>query len=534
MKNSLMLFSGMICFVFFCFSSCRKDFKPDPSAQAETATTAQQQYSDPRSKPNPFDVRTVRKALALLKQQKQQQQSGAADAPIVNPTDEFIPEEENPTDPIQPNYTYVRFLPGNLDQLTTLIDVLGIELFDVPLHVEMESEPEWYQDPSLPADAITWQYAVVPYGYELPQDIPHELMGNLFLFNEDDGEPLEPEDDWGGEPIARLTPSANPAHIPVRTYFMQKGNPMLKAEAMLRKAAAGISKAELYNKIMELTGNKEEIDEAASDGNARAKVRYQPQGHLTVKNSDYQIAPPDGLLGVEPLKGALVKSFNFFKIGHGYTDANGDFTTNKKYKRKAKLIVKFKNDRCAIKGINGSLKLWQYAFPVRKKLGRYWRNELQTVNYAFYHDGNRTSRTTRSWAAATTLNSRWDIDKFNQANGLPPLPYLKIWMSSKMPSNKFNCAPMHNNMNIAFSGANSQCPTINSIANGITAAFAGYIAYIIDDIVTPGPNNTGDQAMIATIAVGLLLTKFKPDIVTGYGGNNNEPLKSYEIYNTNY
>ena len=40
--------------------------------------------------------------------------------------------------------------------------------YDFPLDYEIINLGTYYHDPSLPVDAITWQYCVVPVGYVLP------------------------------------------------------------------------------------------------------------------------------------------------------------------------------------------------------------------------------------------------------------------------------------------------------------------------------------------------------------------------------
>ena len=54
---------------------------------------------------------------------------------------------------------------------------LGAELFDHPLDREILVDGDYYHDPSIPEDEMTWQYAVVPAGFPFPRQlIPHPLQ----------------------------------------------------------------------------------------------------------------------------------------------------------------------------------------------------------------------------------------------------------------------------------------------------------------------------------------------------------------------
>jgi hypothetical protein len=305
---------------------------------------------------------------------------------------------------IYPTHTYVRFAPQNVDQLTAL-EESGMELFDVPLTYEVLEDGDFYQDPSIPEDQITYQYTLVPYGYPLPSDIPYTILDQIYLFNEDDGEAQEPDPWTGGDcPPAEITPAPEPG-VPVEPiceYTAQHGgDPVIAATQALIDEC--LQPAEVYNAASEIAGFEEE-DQTTNNTIAARGPRYYPQGNLSVFNTDIN-AP-------EPLKGVMVKSRNFMKLGKTYTDGNGHFYIGKPYKRKAMIIVKFKNDRATTRGINGVLKVWQYVFPVKHKLGRFYDNGLQTINFTFPRELNPHSEGARKWVAATTMNAVWDIDQF--------------------------------------------------------------------------------------------------------------------------
>ena len=83
---------------------------------------------------------------------------------------------------LQPTHRYMRFLPKNEEELYLL---KNIDLFNFPLHYEISQNGDYYHDPELPADAITWQYAVIPIDTRIPENIQHELIYEVFIPNYD-------------------------------------------------------------------------------------------------------------------------------------------------------------------------------------------------------------------------------------------------------------------------------------------------------------------------------------------------------------
>lgn len=92
-------------------------------------------------------------------------------------------------DNITANYKYVRFKPTSTDQLLTLTETLDLDLFDEPLDYQVGWEGDFYQDPAVPQEQITWQYTVVPASFTFPSGIPYEVLASLYL----------PADDYKGE-----------------------------------------------------------------------------------------------------------------------------------------------------------------------------------------------------------------------------------------------------------------------------------------------------------------------------------------------
>ena len=167
---------------------------------------------------------------------------------------------------LQPTHLYMRFLPKNEEELYLL---KNIELFDFPLHYEIIQNGDCYHDPELPAEAITWQYAVIPIDTRIPENIQHELIYEVFIPNYDtDG------------------------------------------------SKSGLLEA-IEDEAIRLCGYSDKLQQNASKG---LFSKWTPSG--TIKVWD------DVLLKYIPIHGAKVQVRWLTHIEKDFTDANGNFSTS--------------------------------------------------------------------------------------------------------------------------------------------------------------------------------------------------------------
>ena len=61
--------------------------------------------------------------------------------------------------PVESTDLYVRFLPSDKQEYDRLED-MGIHLVDHPLDYEIAVEGDWYHDPEVPDDKVTWRYSI--------------------------------------------------------------------------------------------------------------------------------------------------------------------------------------------------------------------------------------------------------------------------------------------------------------------------------------------------------------------------------------
>ena len=175
---------------------------------------------------------------------------------------------------VEPTDLYVRFLPAGPEDLARLEET-DIDLFDYPLDYEILSDGDWYHDPSLPEDRITWQYAVVPVGFAFPEGIPYEVLGKCCF----------------------------------------------PGSASLTRAAGEADWDAVEHAAFEMTGNGDLLE----SGTRASKTR--PEGRITIVDTGTSGRKTVGVSGVKVTANTLLKTSS------AYTDAKG--TASSRYSVKA-------------------------------------------------------------------------------------------------------------------------------------------------------------------------------------------------------
>lgn len=218
---------------------------------------------------DPYSVENMTKALASV-------YPAAAGRTSLNPTD-----------------YYVRFLPSDDSEMQLLI-AKGVVLLDHPLDYRIVREGDWYHDPSVPENSITWQYAVVPVEFDFPQNVRYEVLEKCYLTDHDAS----------------------------------------------TKSSAGIDWEAVEREAFRLSGNEDLLAPIT-----RAGESYCPEGRITIMDPDFSPEP----VGV---KGVRVCCNSFVKIAMGYTDENGYYKFGKSYSTDLRYRLMFKNKKGFSQGIN--------------------------------------------------------------------------------------------------------------------------------------------------------------------------------------
>ena len=179
---------------------------------------------------------------------------------------------------------YVRFLPADDAQLKEL-EGMGLYLMDHPMDYSIVREGDYYQDPEVGEEAITWQYAVVPHDFVFPEGIRYELLDECYLAEHDPTTRGDLDIDWD----------------------------LVEREAF------------------RLTGN-EHLLEPETKGPAVA-----PSGRITIEDPNFSGGKPFGVAGVK------VVCNIFIKIATCYTDRDGYYQMEKKFSGNPRYRIVFQN-----------------------------------------------------------------------------------------------------------------------------------------------------------------------------------------------
>lgn len=194
---------------------------------------------------------------------------------------------------LAPNKLYVRFLPKDADEYSLLSDQ-GVDMFDHPMDREILRDGDYWHDPSIPDDEITWQYACVPVDFEFPSGIRHEILDEC----------LVPDDE-------------------IQT-----------------KGASDVDWDRVERHSFILTGN-----EAMLAPETRAS-KSSPSGRITIVDSSLKGSSAQGVAGVK------VTASTFVKVASAFTDSNGEYSMTGKFSSKPQYKLCFKNQKGFSIGLN--------------------------------------------------------------------------------------------------------------------------------------------------------------------------------------
>ena len=194
---------------------------------------------------------------------------------------------------IHPTDLYVRFLPSSDAQLQRLV-ADGLYLQDHPMDYRIVREGDYYFDPSLAEDAITWQYAVVPGDYAFPDGVEYEILDHCYISEHD--------------PYTR--------------------------------GAGNIDWRLVEEEAFRITGNGDMLAPAVKSGVQR------PSGRITLSDPGFCEGKPVGLAGV------TVACNVFVKVGLTHTDRDGYYTVPLEFSSDPRYRLVFQNDKGFSVGFN--------------------------------------------------------------------------------------------------------------------------------------------------------------------------------------
>ncbi len=195
---------------------------------------------------------------------------------------------------VQTTNLYVRFLPRDEAEYQQLLD-MGLELVDHPVDFEILVDGDYYQDPSVGEDRYTWQYAVVPKDFKIPEGYRHEVLDECFLA---ENAPSTKSDglDW--------------AYIEELSYRMTGNGALLDASPLVKAS------------------------------------KTTPSGRITIVDPEANGGKPVGVAGVK------VSCNSFVRFSSCYTDRDGYYTMEKSFSAQPRYRLVFQNEQGFALGVN--------------------------------------------------------------------------------------------------------------------------------------------------------------------------------------
>ncbi|MFW5751993.1 MAG: hypothetical protein ACOCW8_01500 [bacterium] len=219
--------------------------------------------------------------------------------------------------------------PKNEAELDLLKEDTTLTLYDIPLDHEIEDPGIYYHDPELPDTAITWQYCAVTVDHQLP-DVYYEKLADLYI------PPTEEDDDE------------------------------LKSSNSRRNLYEN-----LEDEALRITNNLEEEENGQEElkGLFSRKSKWRPAGRITAKG--------------KAIVGCMVRARRWFTTHKGFTDNNGNFSCDGRFRRKANYSIKWERYYWDIR--SGNRGQAYYNGPKQKSNWNLNINSGKSLRYAFIH-----------------------------------------------------------------------------------------------------------------------------------------------------
>jgi len=410
------------------FTSCRKDLSNQPDAESKSTSVLKMPDNFFKESTLPGVVTYTGNSAASSKEPSVNNAGG----PAFDPNNGDVPvtlgnQLPNPYtvanmqqaynilygqgQTLTANYKYVRFKPANQDELGILQNDENLDLQDYPMDYAIIQDGDYYQDPNLGTEDISWLYTVVPVSYSPPGDIQYEILSTLYIPDNNvmlEGMAESLVDSTNSEPATyTVTIGENGIRVITRTDILDV-DPMFVPPCG-------------YYPYPDCEGG--------GGGDDPPPTPPLPPG---IYVEDQRACGTTNTNTIVPVRQVRVVCKRWFKIWKGYTTDLGRFTVTKTFRNNVKVIVKTKNNLAKVSKIRG-IRLWQMYFPVKRRIGVFAGNQLATLRFVFTKPANANASNAELpyWAAATTHNSVVEFWQYSAENSLPTPPNnLKIILTN--------------------------------------------------------------------------------------------------------
>lgn len=303
--------------------------------------------------------------------------------------------------PVPTTNLYVKFTPSSLDDIEAMYDT-DETFYDFPLTREVVTMGDYYQD--LADDEFPELYAVVPPNFQFPS-VAYEILAPLHI---------APYDTYLVQEAFALT---NNTYDGLSTQTSQSfticeiddpNYPQCTCDQFIGNFIA-------YDEcIANLTLDNDNdtdppppTDNSCTNPCATYGHERKPAGRVRVE--DTQLSTPRVSDTYEPVRRVkIIMKDTWFTEDETWTDDCGCWRINDKYRGKAWMWVKFKNDRCRIRGTTANWRvIYQWAIAVKDYVGVINGPNFDNinVNYEMWDVNGQTGTPTHLYWGAATVNN---------------------------------------------------------------------------------------------------------------------------------
>lgn len=339
---------------------------------------------------------------------------------------------------VLPTHKYVRFLP-TFAELKQLQDMDDLDLIDYPLDRVIIKDGSFYHDPSIGANQITWQYAIVPIDFKSPVNVT-EVLDEMVIVDYDshwveeayrtqgleyDGTPYGKYD----RSMPTIVVTTTGAVILPDDDDLICGPDCVKKLRLIDDPAPGPMKWEWY---CDCTTTPTDPDPVRACNCNPVSNEHLASGSVCVFDTQH------GGGSFEGVEGVMIKTWRknimwgwAFK-NRTFTDENGCWST-RTYKKKRfgkfkkvtiGIKLKFKNKHIVIRGMNDSKDISGYYNPV-KEVREVTAVDLRGINFSYGEAGGGNTPSKR-YHAATAMNAFFEFNDFAAQDGIPQIDKIDV------------------------------------------------------------------------------------------------------------
>lgn len=321
----------LLALVLLSLSSCKKD---DEFINVEASNQTNEQeiinITLGEKLDIPFTVKNMQKAYDKL---------------LTNNNNSSVKKQLN----IKASHYYYQFLPKDSIQYEKLVKDSILDVSDVPLHYEIKSNGNFYQDPTLKESKFTYYYSVFPVDYKFPKEIEHRKIEDFYFPPEEDN---DSKSNLASSSFKDNTSNKLEKLYGKDFYDVLETQALLQTNNLDKEELLEISFINSTNLNSQLTYN-EAVKEGLKPTDLTIKLyddnkkisfrrrRWNPHGRITVEEGALtRIGSRNNIVGIQGAE-IKVRKWGLLVIKKARTNVNGNFTTGRTRTKRVKYAVHF-------------------------------------------------------------------------------------------------------------------------------------------------------------------------------------------------